>query len=235
MASAERRMVSSGNDPRTTSSHEQDKMEARQLASGDRVPLKQGPTQSGGYKGNPAAEGSRAVKEDDRARFNAGPSDPVHGGSGRGTPYNRDVKKELSPVEHRIAQAMSTNRSDSKALAAAGMSREEGIKAAASAREKLGVGPGGSLKEAYKKLSPTTDKGGRSMSDRTKDRIDKSISEGKGRSSHQMASEHAASGRRDVAAKYYDDAAKHYETAGNSSAATNMRWKSIEMRQGKKK
>jgi hypothetical protein len=151
--------------------------------------------QSGGYKGNPAAEGSRAVKEDDRARFNAGPKDPVQGGSGK--------------------------------------SREDiGLSSGAGG---VGEKPGRRVEGGAKKpLQRGGKKGGGPKGERTKDRIDKSISEGMGRSFHHMASEHAASGRRAIAAKNYDKAAKYYETAGNSGAATNMRWKAIEMRQGKK-
>jgi hypothetical protein len=60
--------MTSINDPRTTSSAEQDRMEARQLASGERVAVTNSPNQAGRYHGNPAAEGSRAVKMEERVR-----------------------------------------------------------------------------------------------------------------------------------------------------------------------
>lgn len=73
--------------------------------------MKPDPTRMGSDP-NRTTQKLEAVSDEPQHRFNAGPSDPVHGGSGRSQPYNRDVNKEyerpLSPTNERFVQRMNT-------------------------------------------------------------------------------------------------------------------------------
>jgi hypothetical protein len=81
------------------------------------------------------------------------------GGSGGGSGGTASGLASLTENEHALMRAMQSERSDKKALAKAGMSREEGIRAAASVRSKLGLAPGASTREAYRALIETFKRG----------------------------------------------------------------------------
>lgn len=206
--------------------------ESRELVRGERVPLKQGPTQAGGYKGNPAVEGSRAVRNEAKLKAEADIEaalasgktyESIHSGatqSSKSQPIGREAWNKHPFEMSKDPKTLAAIRADEirERQIERGNDPARGVFRGVE-KERFNAGPSDPVHGGSGRGTPYNRDVNKESGSREKEYLQRGGPSKFGLPGNERRSLSPANQR----------------AVERLNAATNMRWKAIEMRQGKKK